>query len=607
MTIVVDSNGLSEIVGFCLLTSEDQENVSDMASTFKKHNPQWKNIKCIMADKDFTERNVFKQQFPSSQILICIFHCLRSMSREITSEKMKINSEERAMCLEIIQSIVYAKNAIHYDEIHKKLEGTNIKSVIDYFNKNWHSIRIEWVIYFQSKFMTLGNRTNNRLESINQKITQVVTKFSRLDQLFQGLDMLMVTLRTERDHIATECFSKTPSFVSGLTSEIKELFWYLTPYAFGLVQPKLNSIDQVKVISHISLTGVINSREGTLNVTTTTCECSFVTSMCLPCHHIFKLRKIYDLSLYCPELCADRWTRKYYQNVCRVIPSMTVPNMTVPNITEQNCVNVVTVSTKKKRIYNQHEKFQYAYTQAKRLASLASEASGTEFQKRLKLLNLIANAWETNQEVNLDGLASQESLNETEDLIINEPEDLIINEPEELQLLNDLPILPPRIPKRGRPKGNDKTAIGIPKKRKIVSVGLVSFHKLPLKLKQCQMLKWVVDEELTMLAMDNKKMIGKNDVERIPERVSNAIIDDTIALGEIKRFFTADGWTAVQQIINFKKQHPSWLCPVCSEDSSSKSICCNRCLEWSHFTCARVNENVKSKLWFCNICKSAAK
>jgi len=62
--------------------------------------------------------------------------------------------------------------------------------------------------------------------------------------------------------------------------------------------------------------------------------------------------------------------------------------MTVPNITEQNCVNVVTVSTKK-RIYNQHKKFQYAYTQAKRLASLAS---GTEFQKRLKLLNLIANA-----------------------------------------------------------------------------------------------------------------------------------------------------------------------------------------------------------------------
>jgi len=92
---VVDSNGLSEVVGFCLLTSEDKENVSNMASTFKNYNPNWKDIKCIMVDKDFTKRNVFKEQFPDTQILICILHCLRFMSREITCEKMKINSGKK--------------------------------------------------------------------------------------------------------------------------------------------------------------------------------------------------------------------------------------------------------------------------------------------------------------------------------------------------------------------------------------------------------------------------------------------------------------------------------------------------------------------------------
>ncbi|KAL5234906.1 hypothetical protein ACI65C_002316 [Semiaphis heraclei] len=82
--------------------------------------------------------------------------------------------------------------------------------------------------------------------------------------------MLMVTLRTERDHIATECFSKTPSFVAGLTPEVKQFFWYLTPYAFNLVQRNLNKIDGVDVISHINMIGVVNSKEGFLNVTTTT-------------------------------------------------------------------------------------------------------------------------------------------------------------------------------------------------------------------------------------------------------------------------------------------------------------------------------------------------
>lgn len=63
------------------------------------------------------------------------------------------------------------------------------------------------------------------------------------------------------------------------------------------------------------------------------------------------------------------------------------------------------------------------------------------------------------------------------------------------------------------------------------------------------MLKWLVEENLLMHAMDSKTLISANCVESKPERVPNAIIDGTIAVGDIKQFFTADGWTAVQQII----------------------------------------------------------
>jgi len=56
----------------------------------------------------------------------------------------------------LAQEMVYAKNEADYNRIHGQLKDTKIASVIKYFEKNWHTIKEEWVVYFQSKYMTLG-------------------------------------------------------------------------------------------------------------------------------------------------------------------------------------------------------------------------------------------------------------------------------------------------------------------------------------------------------------------------------------------------------------------------------------------------------------------
>ncbi|KAL4132154.1 hypothetical protein QTP88_009361 [Uroleucon formosanum] len=56
-----------------------------------------------------------------------------------------------------------------------------------------------------------------------------------------------------------------------------------------------------------------------------------------------------------------------------------------------------------------------------------------------------------------------------------------------------------------------------------------------------------------------------------------------------------DGWTAVQKIINIKKQHPTWLCPVCSEDSSTKSICLKQEIGNINFECIKKESETFSK------------
>ena len=46
----------------------------------------------LMTDKDMAERSVFAVQFPSAHLQLCLFHILRSFSREVTIDKMGIRS-----------------------------------------------------------------------------------------------------------------------------------------------------------------------------------------------------------------------------------------------------------------------------------------------------------------------------------------------------------------------------------------------------------------------------------------------------------------------------------------------------------------------------------
>jgi len=75
--------------------------------------------------------------------------------------------------------------------------------------------------------------------------------------------------------------------------------------------------------------------------------------------------------------------------VCRVFPSSF--ELDVESSGSKDLVNFTTVELMKpKRILNQHEK----YVEAKRLASLTSEATGQEYLRRFNILKYIAEKWE---------------------------------------------------------------------------------------------------------------------------------------------------------------------------------------------------------------------
>lgn len=147
-----------------------------MVQAFKKHNGHWNKTKVIMSDKDFNERAVFRKEFPEAVLHLCLFHTLRSFRREITCEKLGIRSGERDHALELLTKLTYSKSETEYNENYQDLQCSGLKSVISYFNDNWHPIRQEWVEFYKGVSFTLGETTNNRLENINGKVKSVCSR-----------------------------------------------------------------------------------------------------------------------------------------------------------------------------------------------------------------------------------------------------------------------------------------------------------------------------------------------------------------------------------------------------------------------------------------------
>ena len=330
-----------------------------------------------MTDKDMAERTVFKAAFPSASLQLCLFHTLRSISREVTTEKMGIRVGQRDALLSVFNAMAVARSEQAFEDQCAILEGMNIPAALTYFRRNWLPIKLEWVQYFKSRCFTLGETTNNRLESLNGKIKSVCSRYASLDAFFADFFSLLRVLRGETEHKAIiNSISTTSRKVAHLTDDDRRYSSLLTPYAYNLVLAQIALRDAAK----LSVDGTpVLSTEGPLLVTTSSCECAFRASYRLPCRHIFARRKMDGQTSYDESLVDRRWTAGY---TCDALPTTTVRVREVPNTTSG-------------AVLNSHQKYKQVMAVAVQLAGLASEVGMREFRERLASLKALQSAWST--------------------------------------------------------------------------------------------------------------------------------------------------------------------------------------------------------------------
>jgi len=387
-----DSNGQSEIVALCMIASEDATSIKWMLDTFKTCNKKWTDVRAVMADKDIKERDVIKELFPDSFVLICLFHTLRTFAREVKCDKMGITAAQRTLSLEIIQKLAYAASESEYQKLYDSFQSSCPKAVIEYYNKNWHPIKDEWVLNYKATCGSFLNMTNNRLECINGKLKQVISRNSSLYEFFEKFFVILQTLRTERDHKAALTFQKTKVFSYQKDSAEMQYSELLTSYASCFVVKQLGLVTKVKDIRREDDSYIVNTNDGDKVVTQGSCECIFYQSMRLPCRHMFSLRKKLGVSLFDATICDKRWTVDYYQRTHRIFSD---------SIHQPSSVTIAEIAIKPQRRLSQHEKFRKASICVTELASVASEASHVHFYRKIELMEKLCEYWKLGKEVSL--------------------------------------------------------------------------------------------------------------------------------------------------------------------------------------------------------------
>jgi len=143
-------------------------------------------------------------------------------------EKQNVSPELRDQLKQVFEKMCYAQSENDYNSLFRHLESKAPKSVFEYFLKNWHQIRHEWVTGLTFHSGNMLNNTNNRLESLNGKLKSVIPVFSNIDDFVDKLFILFKCLRLEHDRNAVKMVQKLP-LVKIQHPDLNKYFSLLTP------------------------------------------------------------------------------------------------------------------------------------------------------------------------------------------------------------------------------------------------------------------------------------------------------------------------------------------------------------------------------------------
>ncbi|ESO08363.1 hypothetical protein HELRODRAFT_169178 [Helobdella robusta] len=146
-------------------------------------------------------------------------------------------------------------------------------------------------------------------------------------------------------------------------------------------------------------------------------------------------------------------------------------------------------------------------------------------------------------------------------------------------------LFPRAFKSRGRPKGATLTCLGMPSKH----CKSISFASKPTREKQKLMLQWL---------FGSGQDYNISNIQSVPSQFLDGQVQECLYL--LKDFLDLN---VLKEMIN-KCSNEEWMCGTCSNDLRDvRSVSCDSCLKWFHFSCAGIKRPPSKKEWFCKACR----
>ena len=174
-------------------------------------------------------------------------HTLRTFCREVSQEELGIKFAERTMCLAFMEAMAYVGSLADYDDLYVQFCASAPVAVRRYFDRNWHEIREEWVACFKLGHGNYMTNTNNRLESLNQKIKAVVKRYSTIPVFYRNLMICLASMRVERDHRALDLNTRVKQVQPDTHPALVAYLTLLTPFAYASL---IGQMDKSEGLQH---------------------------------------------------------------------------------------------------------------------------------------------------------------------------------------------------------------------------------------------------------------------------------------------------------------------------------------------------------------------